>query len=150
MPSKELDRTERLNWTELRCTQAFLYSMYVIYGMCCSESLSCVWCWESMDCSPPGSSFHGDFPGKITPVSYHTLLQGIFPTQGSNPGLSHCSQILYHLSHHRSSNIWNITVLFVCVELLLIILMVSLNLHIYFKIIYGIQRILDFATSEMG
>ena len=29
----------------------------------------------------------------------HFLLQGIFPTQGSNPGLPHCRQTLYHLSH---------------------------------------------------
>ena len=28
-----------------------------------------------------------------------SLLQGIFPAQGSNPGLLHCRQILYHLSH---------------------------------------------------
>ena len=33
----------------------------------------------------------------------HALLQGIFPTQGSNPGLPHCRRILYHLSHHTSS-----------------------------------------------
>ena len=32
----------------------------------------------------------------------HALLQGIFPTQGSNLGLLHCRQILYHLSHKRS------------------------------------------------
>ena len=32
----------------------------------------------------------------------HSLLQRIFPTQGSNPGLQPCSQILYHLSHQRS------------------------------------------------
>ena len=32
----------------------------------------------------------------------HFLLQGIFPTQGSNPGLLHFRQILYHLSHQRS------------------------------------------------
>ena len=32
----------------------------------------------------------------------HALLQGIFPTQGSNPGLSHCRRILYHLSHQGS------------------------------------------------
>ena len=29
----------------------------------------------------------------------HSLLQGAFPTQGSNPGLLHCRQIFYHLSH---------------------------------------------------
>ena len=32
----------------------------------------------------------------------HFLLQGIFPTQGLNPGLQHCRQILYHLSHQGS------------------------------------------------
>ena len=32
-----------------------------------------------------------------------SLLQGIFPTQGSNPGLLPCRQILYHLSHQESS-----------------------------------------------
>ena len=40
-----------------------------------------------------------DFLGKSTGVGCHFLLQGIFPTQGSNPGLSHCRQTLYHLSH---------------------------------------------------
>ena len=38
-------------------------------------------------------------PGKNTGVSSHSLLQGIFPTQGSNLGLLHCRQILYCLSH---------------------------------------------------
>ena len=40
-----------------------------------------------------------NFPGKNTGVCCHFLLQGIFPTQGSNPGLLHCKQILYRLSH---------------------------------------------------
>ena len=40
-----------------------------------------------MDCSPPGSSVRGDSPGKNTGVSCHALLQGVFPTQGSNPSL---------------------------------------------------------------
>ena len=39
-------------------------------------------------------------PGKNTGVGSHSLLQRIFPTQGSNPGLLRCRQILYHLSHH--------------------------------------------------
>ena len=38
-------------------------------------------------------------PGKNTGVGSHSLLQGIFLTQGSNSGLLHCRQILYHLSH---------------------------------------------------
>ena len=37
-----------------------------------------------------------------TRVGSLSLLQGIFPTQGSNPGLPHCRQIIYQLSHKRS------------------------------------------------
>ena len=44
-----------------------------------------------------------DFPDKNTGVGCHFLLQGIFSTQGSNPGLPHCRQTLYHLSHHDLS-----------------------------------------------
>ena len=36
-----------------------------------------------------------DFPGKNIRLGYHFLLQGIFPTQGSNPCLLHCREILY-------------------------------------------------------
>jgi len=52
-----------------------------------------------MDCSPPGSSVRGDCPSKNTGVGCHALLQGIFLTQGSNPGFPHCRQILYGLGH---------------------------------------------------
>ena len=40
-----------------------------------------------MDYSPPASSVPGDSPGRNTGVGCHALLQGIFPTQGSNPGI---------------------------------------------------------------
>ena len=40
-----------------------------------------------------------DFPGKNPGVGCHFLLQGVFPTQGSNPGLPHCGQTLYCLNH---------------------------------------------------
>ena len=43
-----------------------------------------------------------DYASKNTGVSCHFLLQGIFPTQGSNPRLLHCRQILYRLSHQGS------------------------------------------------
>ena len=43
-----------------------------------------------------------DSPGQNTGVGSLSLLQGIFPTQGSNPGLLHCRQILYRLSHQGS------------------------------------------------
>ena len=45
-----------------------------------------------------------DFLGKSTGVGCHFLLQGIFPTQGSNPGLLHCRQTLYRLTHQGSPN----------------------------------------------
>ena len=53
---------------------------------------------DPMDCSPPGSSVHGDSTGKNTGVGCHAFLQGIFPTQGSNPRLLQqlfCRWILY-------------------------------------------------------
>ena len=44
-------------------------------------------------------------PGQNTGVGSLSLLQGIFPTQGLNPGLPHCRQILYQLSHKGSPRI---------------------------------------------
>ena len=43
-----------------------------------------------------------DFPGNSTGVDCHFLLQGIFPTQRSIPGLLHHRQMLYRLSHQGS------------------------------------------------
>ena len=63
---------------------------------------SCPTLCHPMDCSSPGSSVHGDSRGKTTGVGCHSLLQGIFPTQGSNPGLLHCRRILCRLSHQGS------------------------------------------------
>ena len=60
----------------------------------CSVNQSCLTLWDLLDCSPPSSS-SWDFPGKNTGVGCHFLLQGIFPTQGLNPRLLHCRQILY-------------------------------------------------------
>ena len=59
----------------------------------CVLSHSIITVCDSMDCSPFSSSVHGDSPGKNTGVGCHTLLQVIFPTQGSNPGLPHCRWI---------------------------------------------------------
>ena len=65
--------------------------------LCLVAQLSPPLC-DPMDCSPLGSSVHGDSPGKNTGVGCQSLLQGIFPTQGLNPGFSNCMQILYHLA----------------------------------------------------
>ena len=67
-------------------------------SLCCallSWLLSHVRLCDPMDCSPPGSSVHGDSPGKNTGVGFHALLQGIYPTQGLSPGLLQYRWILY-------------------------------------------------------
>ena len=51
---------------------------------------------------PTGLLCPWNSPGKNIGVGCHALLQGIFPTQGSNPGLPHCWWILYHLNHQGS------------------------------------------------
>ena len=48
---------------------------------------------------PHGLYSPWNFPGQNTGLGSCSLLQGIFPTQGSNPALSHCRRILYQLSH---------------------------------------------------
>ena len=55
--------------------------------------------WPVCDPSPWNS------PGQNTGVGSHSLLQGIFQMQGSNPGLLHCRQLLHQLSHQGSSRI---------------------------------------------
>ena len=60
---------------------------------------SCPSVCNPMDYSQPSSSVHVHSPGKNTRVGCHSLLQGIFLTPGSNMGLLHCRQMIYHLSH---------------------------------------------------
>ena len=61
---------------------------------------SCPTLWDPM--KPTSLLRPWDFPGKSTGVGCHFLLQGIFPTQGLNLGLLHCTQMLYRLSHQGS------------------------------------------------
>ena len=65
---------------------------------------SCLILCNSMDCSPPGSSVHGILQARILEWVAVSFSRGSSPTQGSNPGLPHCRQILYHLSHQVSFN----------------------------------------------
>ena len=51
-------------------------------------------------CNPMDCIVHGILQN--TGLGSHSLLQGLFPTQGSNPGLPHCRQILHQLSHNGS------------------------------------------------
>ena len=72
-------------------------------------AFSGLWVYRLTTVAGPGAKssvqlFHGLYspgnsPGQNTGVGSFFLLQGIFPTQGSNPGLPHCGQIFYQLSH---------------------------------------------------
>ena len=66
------------------------------------------WKWKSLSCD--SLRLHGLYrpwnsPDQNSGVGSLSLLQGIFPTQGLNPGLPHCRWILYQLSHKRSPRI---------------------------------------------
>ena len=66
---------------------------------------SCLILCNPVGCSPLDSSIYGDSPGQDTGMGSLSLLQRIFPTQGSNPGLPHCQRMLYHLNHQESPSI---------------------------------------------
>ena len=77
--------------------------LYVYMYTLCIQYTICIYVYR---CGP------WDFPGKNTGMGCHFLLQGIFPTQGSNPGLLHCRQTLYRLSH-LGSPVYTIGILYV-------------------------------------
>ena len=69
-------------------------------GIQAKESESCSVVSSSLQ--PHGLYSSGYSPGQNTGMGSLSLLQGIFPTQGSNPGLPHCRRILYQLSYQGS------------------------------------------------
>ena len=79
-------QTRLSNWTELNWIVYESESHWVVSSSLLSHGLYSPW----------------NSPGQNTGVGKLSLLQGIFPTQGSNPGLPHCRQILYQLSHQES------------------------------------------------
>ena len=80
----------------------FLYYYVSYITVLCLVTQLCQILCDLMDYSPPGSSVLAGSPDKNTGVGCHAFLQGIFLTQGSNPGLPHCRWIPYHLSHQGS------------------------------------------------
>ena len=90
------------SWTWLSygtTATAYIFLLIITCALLCLAAQLCLTPCDPMDCSPPGSSVHGDSPGKNIRVGFRALLQRIFPTQGLNPGLPCCRRILYHLSH---------------------------------------------------
>ena len=76
-------------------THTHIYILFWILFHYESESRSVV----SDFLQPHGLYRPWNSPGQNTGMGSRSLLQGIFPTQGLNPGLPHCRQILYQLSH---------------------------------------------------
>ena len=93
-------RVAKVRWVTGYKIISYLKSWFC--AVLCLVSQSCPILCDPMDCTLPDSSVHGASPGKNNGVGCHALLQEIFATQGSNPGLVHCRQILYHLSHQGS------------------------------------------------
>ena len=84
--------------TVIKLTSFFFFSVKEK----CKESESCS---VVSDSATPWTIQSMNSPGQNTGVGSRPLLQGIFPTQGSNPGLLPCRQILYQLSHQGSPDI---------------------------------------------
>ena len=89
------------------CAPLFVPRLSTTARTCDSDSCqSYLTLYDPMDCSPPGPSVlaRDNSSGKNTRLGCHSSLQGIFLTQGSNPGLPYCRGILYHLSHQGSQD----------------------------------------------
>ena len=72
--------------------------------MCvCLVAQLCPTLCDPLDCSPPDSSVHGILQARILEWVAIPFSRGIFPTQGSNPGLLHCREILYHLRQPKET-----------------------------------------------
>ena len=79
-------------------------SSLVSVACVCLVTQSSLTLCDPTDSSPSGFSIHGDSPGKNAEMGCHFLLQRIFPIQGSNPGQTHCRQVLHHLGHQGMSS----------------------------------------------
>ena len=85
--------------SNLSLENLFLMKGFMLFYCSCvlQQSENC-----SALCDPMDYIVHGILQARILEWVAFSLLQRIFPTQGSNPGLPHCRQILYQLSHKGS------------------------------------------------
>ena len=105
----------RMDWLDLLAVQGTLKSLLQYYSskasillhsaffivqpshpyMCCVLTLSCLTLCYPMNCSPPGSSVHGNSPGKNIGLGCHASFRGSPQLRDRTPGLPHCRQILH-------------------------------------------------------
>ena len=83
-----------------KCLRKCSYLAYISLPRC-SVAHSCPTLCDPRDCSQRCFSVHGDCRQEYR-SGLPCPLSGIFPTQGSNPGLPHCRWILYRLSHRKA------------------------------------------------
>ena len=101
-------QTRILEWVAIPFSRESFQPRDQSWASCIAVRFFSIWATSEI-CSVMSDSLwpHGlhspwNSPGQNIGVGSLSLLQGIFPTQGSNPSLLLCRQILYHLSHQRS------------------------------------------------
>ena len=100
------------NWKGRSKTVTLCWRQDTTHVLCCA-----VLCWlhgsvasnsvQPHGLCPPGSSVHGDSPGKNTGVGCHALLQWIFLTQGSKPGLPHLGRFFTVWATREDPEYWS-------------------------------------------
>ena len=108
---------EIITLSEVSQTKTNIYDVTCMWNQycCCSVAKSCPTLCDSIDssvhaCNMPGSSVHEISPGKNSGVSSHSLFQGFFPTQGSNPCLLHSGRFftVWPTREAKWTYLWNI------------------------------------------
>ena len=88
---------------KIKVSDLFSFPQLLYLKLFENESRSIV----SYSLQPHGLYSPWNSPGQNTGVGSLSLLQGIFPTQGSNPGLPHCNSILYSWSTREAWEYWS-------------------------------------------
>ena len=78
----------------------------LLFGLLISQSFSRVRLCKPTDCSLPGFSVYGILQARMLERVATSFSRGTFPTQGLNPGLLHCRQILQHSATRETHPIW--------------------------------------------
>ena len=99
-PPKQIQANSNYEVNSLKNHGAIHKFIYLYYSYVCLVAQSYPTLCDFLDCSPPGGFCRPEYWSELP-----RPIQGIFPTQGSNPGLPYCRQILYHLSHQGNLRI---------------------------------------------
>ena len=109
--------------------------------VCVSRSVTSNFLWP-YGLLPTRLLYAWDSPDKNSGMDSHSLLQGLFPTQGSNPGLLNCRQILYHLRHQGSPVVYSrkLIIAFLCK----LFAMQQISVQMHFSLLLPCHFLKDF------